>query len=238
MFSDLKNIYSGKRGFIVATGPSLRVEDLECLRNEISFSCNKIYLAFNETQWRPTVYSIIDRLVAEDLKDIVHTVDAIKIFSSVAKTFMDNKKDIRWLKDLPSPTVDRKRQSNFSKDISIGTYGGHSVVYTLMQIAYHMGIQELYLIGLDFNFERSKDTGERTSANEAILEQGSETNHFHPDYRKKHALWTEPRLDIMYDAFACAKKAFEDDGRIIINASRSTKLDLFQKADFDTLFKD
>lgn len=208
------------------------------LRDEITFSCNKIFLAFDQTAWRPDVYSIIDRLVAEELRDKVDDIDAIKIFSSVAKPFMDGKKDIRWLRDLPSPTQDGKRQSLFSKDISEGTYGGYSVVYTLMQIAYHMGIRELYLMGLDFDFKRSKATGERTAANEEILKQDDETNHFHPDYRQKDACWTEPRLDIMYDAFACAKEAFEADGRSIQNASRFSKLDLFPMIDLDSLFQE
>lgn len=236
MFDDLRNIYKGKRAFIVATGPSLKVSDLNYLQNEITFSCNKIFLAFNETTWRPTVYSIIDRLVAEELSNAIDAIDALKIFSSVTKVFMEKNKNIRWLKDLPSPVIDGKRQSRFSTNISEGTYGGHSVVYTLIQIAYHMGITELYIIGLDFSFVCSQETGLKTQANEAILVQKDEKNHFHPDYRRKNDQWTEPRMDIMYDALACAKEAFEVDNRMIYNASRFSALDLFPRIDFDTLF--
>lgn len=236
MFDDLKEIYKGERAFIVATGPSLNIADLEMLKDEITFSCNKIFLAFNDTQWRPTVYSIIDRLVAQELNEEVVNIDAIKIFSSVTKPFIAEQNNIRWLKDLPSPIINNKRQSKFSKDISVGTYGGYSVVYTLMQIAYHMGIKELYLIGLDFNFVNSQTSGLRTKANEAILIQNDEKNHFHPNYRPKDSQWTEPRLDIMYDAFLCAKETFENDNRVIYNASRFTKLDIFPKVNFETLF--
>lgn len=236
MFDDLRNIYKEKKGFIVATGPSLQVSDLDYLKDEITFSCNKIFLAFNETRWRPTVYSIIDRLVAEELSSQVDEIDTLKIFSGVTKPFMEERKNIRWLRDLPSPITDGIRQSRFSTNISEGTYGGYSVVYTLMQIAYHMGITKLYLIGLDFNFVRSRETGMKTQADEAILVQQDEQNHFHPEYRQKNAQWTEPRMDIMYDAFACAKQAFETDGRMIYNASRFSALDLFPRIDFDTLF--
>lgn len=38
----LKNKYLGQRCFIVCTGPSLKIEDLEKIRNhgDITFSCN------------------------------------------------------------------------------------------------------------------------------------------------------------------------------------------------------
>jgi len=237
MLSKFKDKFKGRRAFIVATGPSLRIEDLNYLKHEITLSCNKIFLAFKETEWRPTFYSIIDRLVAEELHETIAEIPSIKIFSSVGKSFYSEHRDIYWLNDLPSPIVDGKRQSQFSKDLNIGTYGGYSVVYTLMQIAYYIGISELYLIGLDFKFTKSKDTGMRTAANEVILKQATELNHFHSDYRPKNTCWTEPRLDIQYDAFICAKKAFEDNGRKILNASRQSALDVYQRIDFGKLFK-
>lgn len=236
MLLNFKDKFKGKRAFIVATGPSLKINDLDYLKNEITLSCNKIFLAFSETTWRPTFYSIIDRLVAEELADKISNINSIKIFSSVPKPFFSKENDILWLKDLRSPIVENKRISKFSTDINIGTYGGYSVIYTLMQIAYYIGITELYLVGLDFNFTKSKDTGKKTSANETILEQGDELNHFHKDYRPTKSLWTEPRLDIQYDAFKCAKETFEKDGRKIYNASRFSALDLFTKVNFDTLF--
>jgi hypothetical protein len=233
---EFKDKYKGRRAFIVATGPSLKVEDLDYLKDEITLSCNKIFLAFNETKWRPTFYSIIDSLVAEELKQKVKDISSIKIFAGAArKSISDN--DIYWLKDLPSPIINEKRISKFSKDICEGVYGGYTVVYTLMQIAYYIGITELYLVGLDFSFIKSKETGEKTSANEVILKQNDEVNHFHKDYRPEGSKWTEPRLDIQYDAFKCAKEVFEQDGRKIFNASRKTALDIFECVEFDNLFK-
>ena len=40
-----KNKYDGKRCFIVATGPSLTVEDLSLLKNEITFGMNSICMS-------------------------------------------------------------------------------------------------------------------------------------------------------------------------------------------------
>ncbi|MEH7386551.1 hypothetical protein V7147_14250, partial [Bacillus sp. JJ1521] len=54
----IKNKHMGQRCFIIGTGPSLTIEDLEKLRNEMTFSMNSICLAFDETDWRPTYYGI------------------------------------------------------------------------------------------------------------------------------------------------------------------------------------
>ena len=42
--------YEGKRCFIIGNGPSLKLEDLNRLKNEITIASNKIYLIFNKTE--------------------------------------------------------------------------------------------------------------------------------------------------------------------------------------------
>ena len=49
----LEDIHRGRRAFIVANGPSLRTEDLDRLKSEVTFASNKIHLAYDETDWRP-----------------------------------------------------------------------------------------------------------------------------------------------------------------------------------------
>ncbi len=231
----LKNIHLNKRAFIVGTGPSLCVSDLDQLKNEVTFGCNKIYLAFAETDWRPTYYSVIDRMVAENNKDEIEHLALTKIFSSVTKPFFKKSKDVIWLNDLLSPTIQGERIFQFSTDVARGIHGGFTVIYTQLQLAFYMGITQVYLIGVDFDFTESKRTGGKTSAGEEILKSSGEINHFHPDYRPKGELWTIPNLDCQYKAFQVAKKAFEKDNRRIYNASRRTKLDVFQTVNFDNL---
>ncbi len=233
---NLHNIHLNQRAFIVATGPSLQINDLEKLKNEITFSCNKIYLAFNSTTWRPKYYSVIDRLVAKNNSNTIKELKLKKIFSTVVKPYFKESNDIAWLNDLASPVVNNQRQFAFSKNAARGTYGGFTVVYAQLQLAYLMGIKTVYLIGLDFNFEKSMSTGEKTSANEEILKSSGEKNHFHSEYRKNGEKWTMPNLDYQYKAFKVAKKAFEDDNRKILNASRKTMLDIFERVEFDSLF--
>ena len=67
LLRQFKDIYKEKRCFIVATGPSLQINDLEMLKNEITFSMNSIYLSYKKTDWRPTYYGIQDPLVYEKI---------------------------------------------------------------------------------------------------------------------------------------------------------------------------
>ena len=54
----LKNIHKNNRAFILGNGPSLCVEDLNKIKDDITFPANKIYLAFDETSFRPKYYFV------------------------------------------------------------------------------------------------------------------------------------------------------------------------------------
>jgi len=125
---------------------------------------------------------------------IIKNLNLTKIFSRTVKPAFRDSRDILWLRDIPTPNVKGKQRIQFSKNLLKGVYGGYTVIYIMLQIAFYMGIREIYLLGIDFNFRISPSTGEKTSAGEILLKNDGEVNHFHPDYRKQGELWTMPRL--------------------------------------------
>lgn len=233
--SRFKDCHQGKRAFIIGSGPSLKIEDLDRLKNEITFACNKIYLAFDNTDWRPTYFSVIDSMVARNNIEAINKSSLVKIFSNSVRSNFIGRKDIYWLKDIGSPRVDNKIQFRFSEDLQKGVYGGYTVIYTMLQIAYYMGLNEVYLLGVDFSFEIPRPSSRKSPMGETLLYGSGEINHFHPDYRAKGEAWTMPQLDLQYKAFCCARDAFAADGRVIYNASRQTKLDVFPRVDLDKI---
>jgi hypothetical protein len=229
----LKDKHRGRRCFIIGSGPSLKVEDLERLKGEVTFACNKIFLAFDDTEWRPTYYSITDTLVAENNKSEINELNLSKIFEENIRPFF-KKDSALWLNSLHCHYGDGGYEHRFSTNVLEGVYGGWTVIYMQMQLAFYMGIREIYLIGVDFSFEIPKPADEACSSDEILIHQG-EINHFHPKYRTHGEPWSMPKLDLQYKAFLEAKRTVESLGGEILNASRKTKLDVFPVIDFEKI---
>lgn len=77
-----KNLHTGKRCFIIATAPSLTLEDVNYVKNEITFSMNSCYKLFDKTDWRPTYYCLEDTSVYERIKDEIDRKELNEVFIS------------------------------------------------------------------------------------------------------------------------------------------------------------
>lgn len=231
----LRDRHRGRRAFVLGNGPSLQIADLGRLQGEITFASNKIYLAFDQTSWRPTYYSVYDVLVAENNRDVIHSLDLVHIHGSFARPTLGNDRDYLYVEDLPNRMDLSPPVFGFSENMLLGAYGGYSVIYLQLQLAYYMGIRQIYLMGVDFSFNvpASIQTQSVTELGEQVLRSANEVNHFHPDYRKPGESWTMPKLEYQKLAFARARRALEDAGGALYNASRRTELDALERVDFD-----
>lgn len=244
----LQNIHMGKRAFVIGNGPSLRLTDLDRLTDEISFASNKIYLAYPSVNWRPTYYTVCDQMVAANNAEVIRSLPDLMLMPSSLRKFncggirtvwYEEKCDNALLSSLSGADLESKGML-FNGDIRDGVQGGYTVLYHQLQLAFFMGIREVYLMGVDFSFTvpESRTVDDRFTSDvyrNAIVSSG-EINHFHPDYRKPGETWTMPRLDLQRCAFRSALEHFENAGGKLINVSRSSKLDVFPKSDFDLLF--
>lgn len=231
---DLAGRHRGRRAFVLGNGPSLKVADLDLLQDEITFASNKIYLAFEQTPWRPTYFSVIDVLVARNNRDLIRHLDLDHLHSVKVQPALGKADDFLYFDTLPQlPVVGP--HPGFSRDLRAGFFGGRTVIYLQLQLAFFMGIREVYLLGVDFSFDVPKGsvTGQTSELGEAVIASQGEVNHFHPDYRKPGETWTMPKLDDQKRAFRCAREAFEGAGGKLINASRKTALDVLPVADLD-----
>jgi len=230
-FANFRNKHADDRCFIIGNGPSLRIEDLEMLQSEISFAANKIYLAFEKTNWRPTYYAVTDGLVAkQNYREIEDLSGCTKFFPCHTKNIWGTPfndaiyfRYIHYENRYPKPP-------GFGLNALRKIYSGRTVIYAFIQICCFMGFREIYLLGVDFNFaEPSQKKGQ-------VLISEGESNHFHPNYRTPGEKWNEPRLHHQKKAFEEAAKNVEKMGGRIYNATRGGHLEVFPRVNFSELF--
>lgn len=225
-----KGIHKGKRCFIVATGSSLTMQDLNVLkeREEICFSMNRIYCAFENTQWRPDYYVVQDRKVIENYwEDILKLEIKNKFISDRALYLFGEKRREECLNstlNLFHLKGGEALQGNilFSEDFAKQCYEGWTVTYACLQLAAYMGFSEIYLLGVDCNYVTS-----------GSLNQNYFCNNYIPKGKERVPAFP----DLMTAAYQTAKLFAEENDIKIYNATRGGKLEIFERADFDSLFK-
>jgi hypothetical protein len=223
-----RNCHLGKRCFIIGNGPSLTIEDLEKIKGEVSYASNKIYLIFKQTSWRPTYY------VAEDDKIIRDNLTEINALAGPLKLL----RRLKCNKYVPKDQVaefemyfpDSETFPQFTLDATKPFACGYTVTYVAMQWAFYMGFENVYLLGVDFNYPGLKYHADGT------VELPEDGTHFLPGYGSSGERFYAPKLDENLRAYALAKDIFLSNGRSIFNATRGGKLEIFPRVDFDTLF--
>ncbi|MDR2744957.1 MAG: hypothetical protein LBB66_07195 [Desulfovibrio sp.] len=232
----LRSRHLGKRCLILGCGPSLALEDVNKLRFEYTFACNKIYLLFDQTEWRPTFYCCEDSLLLRNnLEDILRLDRTLKIFPSDVYPALRGHKLVRdcyFVPQLPHRPDGPDFPGGFSLDATKGLFWGSTVVYSMLQLAVYMGFRDICLLGVDHSYILP---GQKVK-NKYICE--GEINHFHKDYHKVGEAWHEPRVPMLTQSYACALRECQKQGVGVYNASRRTALDVFPKVDLDVLLHD
>lgn len=220
--SKYKNIYKGNRCFIVGTGPSLSINDINKLSGEICFGVNTLYKYYSDTNWRANYYCVIDpntyKAISKDL--LKHHNDTLFVAGNRVK--VSDKRVNQFSLECSSFYKFEYPQlfdnvCNFSDDLSNEIYDGASVVYAVMQIAVYMGFKEIILIGVDCNY----DKGMRLHNNKLEYDKNYKYN------------WTKQTGLTMIEGFKVAKKYADEHGIKIYNATRGGMLEVFERVNLD-----
>ena len=125
----------------------------------------------------------------------------------------------------------------FSTDFASVVHLGGSIVHIMLQWAYHLGCDPVYIVGLDHDYgELPKlfPPGKVEITEENIhLVRGL---HFDNQYYNVGDQIGVPFVEKQEQAYALAREVFERDGRQVYNASAHTCLDVFEQCDFDGIF--
>jgi hypothetical protein len=218
----LWNKHRGKRCFIIGNGPSLKKTDLSLLKGEITFGMNRIYLLFRELGFSTTYFVSVNRLVIEQCAEEIVQIPCPKFIRWRARDSIEFTRDMMFVRSRKEP--------GFSTDLTRGVWGGATVTYVTIQIAYYLGFQKVIIVGVDHSFETKGVPGA------TVVSEGDDPNHFDSQYFGKGFRWQLPDLETSELAYRLAKYQFEGSNREIVDATIDGKLQVFRKVDYLSLF--
>lgn len=141
-----QGLHSGGRCFLIGTGPSLVVEDLELIKGEYSIGCNMLYKLYDKTSWRPNYHCMIDRLYAKYESEAVSANVDVPFFTpySTYRRMKVRPEHTIYVHDIYKDGLNRARGRMLSY-----CWINASVMLFMMDLAFYMGFKEVYLLGVD-----------------------------------------------------------------------------------------
>lgn len=218
----LQNKYKGERCFIVVTGPSLTLQDLEMLRGEYSFSVNSIVNVFDKTDWRPNFYVVSDPI---PFKKVGHKIEEYQ--EQIEYIFLPNtfrSKSIKHIAFVNSYTKTTRARyyNNYSEVMPTNTdkyfVDASTVTFTCMQLARYLGFSKVYLLGQDCDFSGKNQ-------HSALANPGY-------NFRIK-----EDTSSILLEIFSNYYNFYKDKDFEIFNCTRGGKLEVFPRVRLEDIIK-
>jgi hypothetical protein len=223
----LKDIHKGQRAFILGNGPSLKQTDLSKLKNEFTFGMNRIYLMFPELGFTTTYLCVVNDLVIEQTAADLSALDIPKFLAWHSRRHFPQ---TLQPSNLPTFLYTTYTSPHFSPDVRGRVWEGATVTNVTLQLAFHMGFQEVILIGVDHNYTT---TGQ---PNTTVTSQGDDPNHFSPAYFGKGFRWQLPDLETSEFGYTMMRDGYRKVGREVLDATVGGKLTVFPKVDYNSLF--
>jgi len=224
----LKDIHKDKRAFVIANGPSLKYTDMSRLKNEFTFGMNRIYLMFPGLGFSTTYLTVVNDLVIEQTAGELAALSLPKFLAWRSRRHFPANLPINR---LPTFLYTSYTGPRFATDVRGRVWEGATVTNVTLQLAFHMGFQQVILIGVDHNYNT------KGKPNATVISQGDDPNHFSPSYFGKGFRWQLPDLETSEVGYAMAREAYRKAGREILDATIGGKLTIFPKVDYDSLFK-
>ena len=224
-YKDLKRIenkYNNKRVFIVGSGPSVNLIDLNVLleNKEMVMTVNLSHRFF-EGKVPFHCVSDIDCFLEYKNEILSDRFDCIFIRDHVYKA-LDNSDKSEKIVSIPT-----KRGGIIKKGVSKNLYQGlgndSSVILFGIQILVHMGFKEIYIIGCDLDYSGSKYG--YAMSNQDILHEEKEVTQ-----RKRR------KSNVTNEEFKILQKALNVKRVKLFNAGVGGNLNSIQRVDFSSLF--
>lgn len=237
--ASLHNKHAGERCFVIANGPSLSNTDVRALRDEVTIGCNGIYKQFQTWGFHTTYYMTADlnqaKIRSKELAAIkgpiklaaLHTASVLPLINGFKYFYKSKHHENQYAYREPI-------YPQFSEDFASIVYHGYTIAYSMIQFAFHLGFNEVIIVGLDHDYGplvKHFPPGKLKITEENI--DLVRRCHFDKSYYKIGDEIGVPYAMQQTLAYELAAKKFHEHGRILLNASAETKLECIEKIDLD-----
>lgn len=215
-----KNKFTGKKAIILCNGPSLLKVNLSLLEGFFTFGLNKINLIFEKEDFRPSCIVAINPFVIEQNSEFYNQTEIPLFLDSIAtrRKLVKNKNNRIFL---------HSSYKGFAQDCSVSISQGYTVTYVALQLAFHMGFEQVALVGADHNFAT------KGPANKVVISGERDESHFDPRYFSGGEKWQLPDLFESEVSYMTAKRIYEAYGRKIFNCTEGGKLEIYERMPID-----
>jgi hypothetical protein len=196
--------------------------DLSFLKKKISFGLNRVYVAYDDLNFRNNYLVCVNKLVLGQFYKDIDSLNIVKFLNWECRHLFDEK--------LIDNNFIYKGffGKSFGKFLHTSINPAATVTYAALQIIYYMGFQRVVIVGMDHSFEvKDKDKPNKTE----LVEDEEDVNHFHPQYFPKGVKWETPDLSSSEYYYSVARRVFEGDNREIIDCTVNGKCRIFEKGD-------
>ena len=220
--------------FIIGNGPSLTTEDLDTLHenNIDSFAVNRVFRIFPQTKWRPTYYVNTDHVLIRDILDEVNEIPVKHKFIPLQNKYYLGIKVKGAHHFFRNDRREKDQPEGFSLDCTEQVNMRGTVTIACMQLAMHMGYKYIYLLGVDHNFDKV------ITENGEVIIDPSVKNYFCDGYDDDVANEVVHDLGNTTRAYLDVRRFIDKTDVKIINATRTTKLNVFDKMTFEEAIED
>ncbi len=216
----LKEKYNGKRCFVIGSSPSLNLLDLTKLNNEFVFTVNRGYMLKEKGLLHSSFHVISD---TNTFKDNNSKFEQLENFSDKIFCYAGMQPPIKmdtYYFDYIQYQLNK--ECSFQNNLLKPLIGYQSVIHFAIQIAYYLGFEDIYLLGVDLDFAKNKGH---------IYKETDEETQRQLEHSIKEA------QTMLYGIKKCGE-FLKGAGVNLLNASPSGIVDSIERVKYETLFKE
>jgi hypothetical protein len=246
-----ENIHHGERCFVLATGPSIKSQNLKKLRGEFSISVGDFYLHPDTAIIKPRYHCIapyhapftmdaIGKRLAGLIERYAHPVDyffghntyPISVYRYFSENPLMQLPGVHYIDYTSGVEIDEhNHQQKRIWDICRRPFLPRTVIYIAIQVAVYMGFSPIYLLGVDHDYimDIHRVTNHHFYPEEQGIRDAEHLSQFNSErwFEEYYYRWKQFRLMRQY---------LEPLGIQIFNATKGGLLDVFPRVNFDELF--